>query len=61
MACCSFNGFSFWRAYPMTQIFQHEEDKRGDETLSLKLGIKGTFLVESTFDRYIFSFLLSIQ
>lgn len=31
-------------AYPMTQIYQHEEDKkRGDLTLSLKLGIKGTF------------------
>ena len=37
--------FLFGGAYPMTQIFQHEEDKkRGDETLSLKLGIKGTFL-----------------
>jgi 1,4-dihydroxy-2-naphthoate octaprenyltransferase len=30
--------------YPMTQIYQHEEDaKRGDETLSLRLGIRGTF------------------
>jgi len=34
-----------WGNYPMTQIYQHEEDaKRGDITLSLKLGIKGTFL-----------------
>jgi 1,4-dihydroxy-2-naphthoate octaprenyltransferase len=34
-----------WANYPMTQIYQHEEDaKRGDLTLSLKLGIKGTFL-----------------
>lgn len=33
-----------WGSYPMTQIYQHEEDaKRGDQTLSLKLGIKGTF------------------
>lgn len=33
-----------WGSYPMTQIYQHEEDaKRGDKTLSLKLGIKGTF------------------
>ncbi|MCI4669429.1 MAG: UbiA family prenyltransferase [Bacteroidia bacterium] len=33
-----------WGSYPMTQIYQHEEDsKRGDITLSLKLGIKGTF------------------
>ncbi|MEQ8362205.1 MAG: UbiA family prenyltransferase [Cyclobacteriaceae bacterium] len=30
--------------YPMTQIYQHEEDsKRGDKTLSILLGIKGTF------------------
>lgn len=33
-----------WGSYPMTQIYQHEEDaKRGDHTLSIKLGIKGTF------------------
>ncbi|HYG02319.1 MAG TPA: UbiA family prenyltransferase [Chryseosolibacter sp.] len=33
-----------WANYPMTQIYQHEEDKkRGDQTLSLTLGIKGTF------------------
>ncbi|WP_448519553.1 UbiA family prenyltransferase [Rhodoflexus sp.] len=32
-------------SYPMTQIYQHEEDaKRGDRTLSLILGIRGTFL-----------------
>ena len=32
-------------SYPMTQIYQHEEDqKRGDVTLSYLLGIKGTFL-----------------
>ena len=31
--------------YPMTQIYQHEEDaKRGDRTLSLWLGIRGTFV-----------------
>ncbi|SEJ10483.1 1,4-dihydroxy-2-naphthoate octaprenyltransferase [Cyclobacterium xiamenense] len=31
-------------SYPLTQIYQHEEDsKRGDETLSLKLGLSGTF------------------
>jgi 1,4-dihydroxy-2-naphthoate octaprenyltransferase len=34
-----------WGNYPMTQIYQHEEDfKRGDITLSIKLGIKGTFI-----------------
>jgi len=33
-----------WGSYPMTQIYQHEEDgKRGDRTLSLVLGIRGTF------------------
>ena len=33
-----------WGNYPMTQIYQHEEDaKRGDITLSIKLGILGTF------------------
>lgn len=33
-----------WGSYPMTQIYQHKEDgKRGDETLSRKLGISGTF------------------
>ncbi len=33
-----------WGSYPMTQIYQHEEDlKRGDITLSIRLGIKGTF------------------
>lgn len=33
-----------WGNYPMTQVYQHEEDgKRGDQTLSMKLGIKGTF------------------
>jgi 1,4-dihydroxy-2-naphthoate octaprenyltransferase len=31
--------------YPMTQIYQHEEDsKRGDRTVSLWLGIRGTFI-----------------
>lgn len=31
--------------YPMTQIYQHEEDaRRGDVTMSRLLGIKGTFL-----------------
>jgi 1,4-dihydroxy-2-naphthoate octaprenyltransferase len=31
--------------YPMTQVYQHEEDaKRGDVTLSLRLGLRGTFL-----------------
>jgi 4-hydroxybenzoate polyprenyltransferase len=34
-----------WANYPMTQVYQHEEDaKRGDRTFSLMLGIKGTFI-----------------
>lgn len=33
-----------WGSYPMTQIYQHEEDgRRGDHTLSMKLGVLGTF------------------
>jgi 4-hydroxybenzoate polyprenyltransferase len=32
-------------SYPMTQIYQHEEDgKRGDLTMSRLLGIRGTFI-----------------
>ncbi|MEX2566489.1 MAG: UbiA family prenyltransferase [Cyclobacteriaceae bacterium] len=31
-------------SYPLTQIYQHQEDgRRGDRTLSLKLGVMGTF------------------
>lgn len=34
-----------WGSYPMTQIYQHQEDAtRGDLTLSRLLGIRGTFL-----------------
>jgi len=40
-ALCS---LMLWANYPMTQIYQHEEDsKRGDNTFSLMLGIRGTF------------------
>jgi 4-hydroxybenzoate polyprenyltransferase len=39
-----------WASYPLTQVYQHEEDsRRGDVTLSLRLGIKGTFLFSSLF------------
>jgi 1,4-dihydroxy-2-naphthoate octaprenyltransferase len=40
-----------WANYPMTQIYQHEEDgRRGDLTLSRMLGIVGTFFfVSATF------------
>ena len=31
--------------YPMTQVYQHEEDaKHGDKTMSMMLGIRGTFI-----------------
>jgi 4-hydroxybenzoate polyprenyltransferase len=33
-----------WANYPMTQIYQHDEDsKRGDITASIRFGINGTF------------------
>ncbi len=36
--------------YPMTQVYQHEEDsKRGDKTMSLLLGIRGTFFFAMIF------------
>lgn len=36
--------------YPMTQVYQHEEDmKHGDRTLSMMLGIRGTFLFAAGF------------
>ncbi len=39
-----------WANYPMTQVYQHEEDaKRGDRTLSLVLGVRGTFLFTAGF------------
>jgi 4-hydroxybenzoate polyprenyltransferase len=32
-------------SYPLTQIYQHHEDRqRGDKTLSLLLGVKGTYI-----------------
>jgi 4-hydroxybenzoate polyprenyltransferase len=34
-----------WGNYPMTQVYQHEEDaKHGDRTMSMMLGIRGTFI-----------------
>ncbi|CAN5134242.1 hypothetical protein BH23BAC1_BH23BAC1_00410 [soil metagenome] len=41
----SLTSMLLWGSYPMTQIYQHEEDSlRGDHTLSLVLGIRGTFI-----------------
>jgi 1,4-dihydroxy-2-naphthoate octaprenyltransferase len=37
-------------SYPLTQVYQHEEDgKRGDKTISMILGIKGTFIFSALF------------
>lgn len=37
-------------SYPLTQIYQHEEDgARGDYTISYKLGVKGTFIFTTIF------------
>lgn len=39
-----------WGNYPLTQVYQHGEDaRRGDHTLSLLLGIKGTFAFSAVF------------
>lgn len=49
-----------WANYPMTQIYQHEEDAtRGDMTLSRMLGIRGTFyFVSATFTVVTLGFVL---
>jgi 1,4-dihydroxy-2-naphthoate octaprenyltransferase len=46
MAFCS--SLFLLGSYPLTQVYQHQEDrKRGDQTISLMLGVKGTFLFSS--------------
>lgn len=52
-----------WANYPMTQIYQHEEDgKRGDMTLSRMLGIRGTFyFVSATFSVVTIGFVFYLQ
>lgn len=42
---CLISSFLIGASYPLTQIYQHKEDsKRGDRTLSLLLGYKGSFV-----------------
>jgi 1,4-dihydroxy-2-naphthoate octaprenyltransferase len=42
--------FFLWGVYPMTQIYQHEEDsRRGDRTISLLVGVRGTFILSGLF------------
>ena len=52
-----------WANYPMTQIYQHEEDaRRGDRTLSRMFGIKGTFyFVSATFTVVTAGFVLYLR
>jgi 1,4-dihydroxy-2-naphthoate octaprenyltransferase len=39
-----------WANYPLTQVYQHEEDAlHGDRTMSLMLGIQGTFYFAAIF------------
>lgn len=46
-------------SYPLTQIYQHDTDReRGDKTISLTLGIKGTFLFSAIMFAIGFSLLL---
>ena len=49
-----------WGNYPMTQVYQHEEDtKHGDRTLSIRLGIRGTFFfVQAVFGLAVLGFVL---
>jgi 1,4-dihydroxy-2-naphthoate octaprenyltransferase len=47
--------FFLLAAYPLTQIYQHDADrKNGDTTYSMRVGIRGTFLSSAIF--FIFSF-----
>ena len=50
-----FSALILWAVYPITQVYQHAEDtKNGDRTMSILLGIKGTFIFSMIF----FSFAL---
>ncbi len=46
--CMLFSSLIIGGSYPLTQVYQHEEDSsRGDYTISYRLGITGTFLFTS--------------
>jgi 1,4-dihydroxy-2-naphthoate octaprenyltransferase len=41
---------NLWAVYPLTQVYQHEEDaRRGDLTYSRLVGVQGTFLSAALF------------
>ena len=45
IACMAISSLLIGGFYPLTQIYQHEEDsERGDLTISYRLGITGTFI-----------------
>jgi 1,4-dihydroxy-2-naphthoate octaprenyltransferase len=52
-----------WGNYPMTQVYQHDEDaKHGDTTISMMLGIRGTFIfVQALFAVAAICFVLYFQ
>lgn len=46
----SLTSLMLWANYPLTQVYQHEEDaKRGDNTFSMLLGVRGTFYFAAVF------------
>jgi 4-hydroxybenzoate polyprenyltransferase len=48
--CAPLQALFLLGVFPLTQIYQHEEDaRRGDLTISRVLGIKGTFLLSGAF------------
>ena len=54
IACMLVAALFIGGSYPLTQIYQHKEDRlRGDKTISSRLGIKGTFIF--TFIMFLFS------
>lgn len=50
LECILFASLIIGGSYPLTQVYQHDEDsKRGDLTISYKLGIRGTFIFTGVF------------
>ena len=50
LECVLFASLIIGGSYPLTQIYQHEEDgERGDHTISYRLGVKGTFIFSTIF------------
>lgn len=50
MSAATLSSLILWASYPMTQVYQHSEDARhGDRTLSMVLGVRGTFYFAAVF------------